>query len=46
MQRRFPLPFLPRTLPQQPIRRKMLGLPAFVVNRGGEFQWIALKITK
>lgn len=24
-------------IPQQPIRRKMQGLPAFVVNRGGEY---------
>ena len=25
------------TVPQQPIRRRMIGLPAFVVNRGGEY---------
>jgi Dyp-type peroxidase family len=25
------------TIPQQPIRRKLQGLPAFVVNRGGEY---------
>ena len=25
------------TIPQQPIRRRMQGLPAFVVNRGGEY---------
>jgi len=25
------------TIPQQPIRRHMQGLPAFVVNRGGEY---------
>lgn len=25
------------TVPQQPIRRRMVGLPAFVVNRGGEY---------
>jgi Dyp-type peroxidase family len=25
------------TVPQKPIRRKMLGLPAFVVNRGGDY---------
>lgn len=25
------------TVPQQPIRRRMEGLPAFVVNRGGEY---------
>ena len=25
------------TVPQQPIRRRMQGLPAFVVNRGGEY---------
>jgi Dyp-type peroxidase family len=25
------------TVPQQPIRRKMVGLPAFVVTRGGEY---------
>jgi Dyp-type peroxidase family len=25
------------TIPQQPIRRKIVGLPAFVVNRGGEY---------
>jgi Dyp-type peroxidase family len=25
------------TIPQQPIRRRLQGLPAFVVNRGGEY---------
>ena len=25
------------TIPQQPVRRRMQGLPAFVVNRGGEY---------
>jgi Dyp-type peroxidase family len=25
------------TVPQQPIRRRMQGLPAFVINRGGEY---------
>lgn len=25
------------TIPQQPIRRRMQGLPAFVINRGGEY---------
>lgn len=25
------------TVPQQPIRRRLTGLPAFVVNRGGEY---------
>jgi hypothetical protein len=25
------------TIPQQPIRRRLKGLPAFVVNRGGEY---------
>lgn len=25
------------TIPQQPIRRRLTGLPAFVVNRGGEY---------
>jgi hypothetical protein len=25
------------TIPKQPIRRRLKGLPAFVVNRGGEY---------
>jgi hypothetical protein len=25
------------TIPQQPIRRRLQGLPAFVVTRGGEY---------
>ena len=25
------------TIPQQPIRRRLTGLPQFVVNRGGEY---------
>ena len=25
------------TIPQQPIRRRVQGLPAFVVTRGGEY---------
>jgi hypothetical protein len=25
------------TIPQRPIRRRVLGIPAFVVNRGGEY---------
>jgi len=25
------------TIPQQPIRRRLQGLPAFVLNRGGEY---------